>query len=106
MKYCPHCGTAVEDNASVCFSCGSLIEVPPAQAPAAVTNTAQKGSFGFWILGFFVPVLGVILWAVMKNDQPGKARSAGFGALFGFLAPFAVSIFLSIITILFQQRLI
>ena len=35
MKYCPHCGTAVEDAVKFCFRCGYPFPVAPAHVPEA-----------------------------------------------------------------------
>mgnify|MGYP000217160981 CR=1 FL=1 len=45
-------------------------ELPPTQAPSV------------WaVLGFFIPLVGLILWMIWKNDRPGDAGMAGKGAL-------------------------
>lgn len=49
------------------------------QYPAA--NPADTGSFGWAVLGFFVPLVGLILYLVWKNEKPLSAKKAGMGAL-------------------------
>lgn len=45
-------------------------ELPPTQAPSV------------WaVLGFFIPLVGLILWMIWKNDRLGDAGMAGKGAL-------------------------
>ena len=44
---------------------------------------------GFSVLGFFVPLAGLILYILWRNTFPGKARSAAKGAISGL----AVSVF-------------
>jgi len=55
---------------------------------AAMQSTAnatpepdEKFNVGFMFLGFFLPIVGIILYFVMRKDQPGKARGAGVGAI-------------------------
>lgn len=42
---------------------------------------SDTGSFGWAVLGFFIPLVGLILWMIWKNDRPGDAGMAGKGAL-------------------------
>ncbi|PWG65693.1 hypothetical protein DF196_06760 [Bifidobacterium callitrichidarum] len=49
------------------------------QYPA--TNPADTGSFGWAVLGFFVPLVGLILYLVWKTEKPLSAKKAGMGAL-------------------------
>lgn len=47
----------------------------------AAPNPQDTGSFGWAVLGFFVPLVGLILYLVWKNEKPLTARRAGKGAL-------------------------
>ena len=38
---------------------------------------------GFLVLGLFFPIVGLILYLVMKDQSPLKAKSAGKGAIIG-----------------------
>lgn len=53
---------------------------PPSMVQAA-PNPQDTGSFGWAVLGFFVPLAGLILYLVWKNEKPLTARRAGKGAL-------------------------
>lgn len=46
----------------------------------------DESSFGWAFLGFLIPVVGLILYLVWKQDYPLKAKSAGKGALVGVIA--------------------
>ena len=37
------------------------------------------------LLGFFIPIVGLILYLVWKETSPSKAKAAGYGALIGFV---------------------
>ena len=43
----------------------------------------DKRSFGWAVLGFFLPLVGLILFFVWKKEKPGNAKKAGLGALIG-----------------------
>lgn len=77
MKYCTKCGKELMDEAVICIGCGCLQNDS--------TIKAQDNTNGFWwgLLGFFVPIAGLILYFVWKNEAPYKAKSAGIGALIG-----------------------
>lgn len=40
-------------------------------------SPADAGSFGWAVLGFFIPLVGLILWMIWKNDRPRDAGMAG-----------------------------
>jgi hypothetical protein len=50
------------------------------------TSPDDKGSVGFGILSFFIPLVGLILFLVWHKEKPRKAKSAGIGALIGMVA--------------------
>ena len=54
-------------------------------------------STGFAVLGFFVPLIGLILYLIWKEKTPLKAKSAGKGALIGFCVSLAVSIIYGVV---------
>lgn len=53
-------------------------EYVPPTTPAAGSDT---GSFGWAVLGFFVPIAGLVLYLVWKDERPKDAKRAGVGAL-------------------------
>lgn len=45
-------------------------------------QTDSEGStVGWCILGFFIPIVGFILWLILKDEHPARAKSAGIGCL-------------------------
>ena len=85
---CKTCGQEIADAAVVCPFCGAAV----AQQPA-VNDT---GSFGWAVLGFFFPLIGLILYCVWKKDRPLSAKKAGIGALVGFVLGIVGSIILNV----------
>ena len=81
MKYCTQCGSEINDNAVICVKCGCSVE------GAVVTKQAEedKPNTGFALLGFFFPVVGLVLYLIWKSTTPLKAKSCGKGALIGFI---------------------
>lgn len=80
MKYCPKCGKELFDEAVVCPGCGCAQPNTTAQAHA------DSSSFGYALLGFCVPLVGLILWILWKDSTPQRANSAGKGALVSVIA--------------------
>ena len=81
--YCRYCGKQIEEDARFCPYCGSAQQeerqAPPPQQRYVDPNDAPSG--GFAVLGFFFPVVGVILFLVWQDTMPQRAKSCGKGAL-------------------------
>ena len=91
MKYCPNCGNQVDPKAVICPHCG--VPLPSSSSfSTPATTTADTGSALWGILGFFVPVAGLVLYIVWYNSEPKNAKSAGIGALIqvGFWITFVI----------------
>ena len=89
MKYCSKCGKELVDEAVVCIGCG-----------CSVANTSfanDKKSIGYALLGFFFPIVGLILWLIWKDSSPLKAKSAGKGALISAILGVAISVIVCIL---------
>ena len=73
MAFCKNCGAQIDNNAVVCTTCGAS----QSTAPAVVDN----GGFGWGLLGYCLPIVGLILFLVWKDTKPKTAKAAGIGAL-------------------------
>lgn len=51
------------------------------QQPYVNPQPADTGSFGWAVLGFFIPLVGLILFLIWKTEKPVSAKQAGMGAL-------------------------
>ncbi len=49
--------------------------------PTGTPAPAQSSDIGYAFLGFFLPIVGLILYLVWKPTYPNRARCAGIGAL-------------------------
>ena len=79
IMFCSRCGKEIDDEAVVCVHCGCAVNSKPATGVGDAPNT------GYAILGFLLPIVGLILYLVNKDTYPLKARSAGKGALIGVI---------------------
>ena len=83
MKNCPYCGAQIDDNALFCPGCGSAQSVPTQESFAdtkAQANTNETYT-GLTVLGFFFPLVALILYVMWNSTQPAKALAAGKGGL-------------------------
>jgi len=80
MAYCANCGKEINDNAVICPACG----VPTNKFKASAQP--DNGGFGWGLLGFCLPIVGLILYLVWMNERPLTAKAAGMGALISVLA--------------------
>lgn len=93
--FCKNCGKEIDDRAAICPNCGV-----PTDEKAFSQNTVKENdapSAGFAVLCFFIPILGLILYLVWKDEYPLKAKSCGKGALIAVI----VDIVLAVIYVIF-----
>ena len=104
--FCTGCGKALALDEKFCSACGKERPTPVASAQPTYQQPVypQMGyvqdapSGGMTALGFFFPIVGLILYLVWKDQTPLKAKSAGKGALIGFIVGMALSILVPILT--------
>lgn len=87
-KFCYNCGNELDEKAYVCVKCGVLVAED--KVDNNVNNNVDKGSFGWAVLGFFVPLVGLILFLVWRSDRPLSSKKAGIGALVSVIVNFIV----------------
>ena len=111
MPYCTKCGKEIEDNAKFCPSCGAsqsyggyeeqpydpsqnnAYNAPQYQQQRSPSANYDSGSVGWAILGFFIPIVGLILFIVWLNEKPKSAKMAGIGALISVILSVLWSVF-------------
>ena len=94
--YCRSCGKNIDDSATYCINCGTRFDNK---------EVDDQSSFGFAILGFFIPIVGLILFLIYEGEKPKRAKSAGKGALIGFITKIVLSIILVILYVVFAATL-
>ena len=65
IMYCKKCGRAVEEDSLYCNNCGAQINTTQNQ-----NISEDSSSFGFALLGFFIPLVGLILFSYTRGRSP------------------------------------
>ena len=73
MAYCRKCGSPISDTEYSCPSCGAVQSDRP--------YVTDNGGFGWGLLGCCLPIVGLVLFLVWKDQKPNTAKAAGMGAL-------------------------
>ena len=89
--FCKNCGEQIDDNAVVCPKCGVAVK-----EVAATTASDDAPNMGFAVLGFFFPIVGLILYLVWHTEYPLKAKSCGKDALIGFCVSVVAGILMGV----------
>ena len=71
--YCNKCGELINDEAVICPKCGC--------STGKAVKSEDASSWGYALLGFLVPIAGLIMYLMWKTEYPLRAKSAGKGAL-------------------------
>ena len=90
--FCKKCGKEILDDAVICIHCGCSTQ----NTQTIVTND-DAPSTGMAILGFFIPLVGLIIWLINKDSKPLMAKSAGKGALVGFIVSIVFSVLYGVV---------
>ena len=105
--FCKFCGQALPDGAAFCPHCGRAqadsCQNPPPRGPYPYCAAEPDiPSAGWGVLGFFFPLIGLILYLVW----PLRARMCGKGALIGVIAEVALAVIGYIIVIILMAALL
>ncbi len=90
MEFCTYCGARLDAGVSFCPNCGAKVERSESFAksePIDSAFTSAGGGYsapsrdyteskGVAILSFLIPLAGLIMWLMWKDEKPGKATSA------------------------------
>lgn len=95
--YCTKCGAKLEKGAEFCSECGNSIKDNTSVKNVEVSNSTSSSSIGWGILGFFVPIVGLVLFLVWKQERPSDAKAAGIGALISVIAYILLIIFMFVL---------
>ena len=81
MAYCKNCGTQLDEQAVACPQCGAQQNAAPQYNTPNTPAVVDNGGFGWGLLGFCIPIVGLILFLVWRDSKPRTGKAAGIGAL-------------------------
>ena len=75
--YCKKCGKENKTGTKFCTNCGNSIDVSSNHAVKE-----EKSTFGWGILGFLFPIVGLVLLILWRRkNKPKASKSLGIGTL-------------------------
>lgn len=105
MKYCDECGAEMKDSAKICKECGFLASTDTEDSLEEDDFKEDKFSFGWGLFGFFMQLIGFILYITWRRDLPRRAHSVGKGAFIGWLT--ALLLFLGyVVGVMFAEHIL
>lgn len=66
---CNVCNNEVKEGALFCTNCGAKIQNNLQQNYNVNYTESEESKFGWGVLGFFFPIVGLILFLVWKSDK-------------------------------------
>lgn len=78
VKYCEHCGSPCDIHAAICVHCGCAFAP---QQPVKV----DEPSIWLRVACFFIPLLGLIMFLVERDERPKCAKAYGMAALISII---------------------
>ncbi len=105
QKYCSNCGSKINEDAYICVKCGVVVENN--NKSNNVTNIRKdSGSNWYGVLGFFIPLAGLIIYICLKDTEPKSAKKAGKGALISVIVGVIIySIIMILLGVLFRYEI-
>ncbi|MBR1925822.1 MAG: hypothetical protein IJ837_03085 [Clostridia bacterium] len=79
--YCTHCGGLNKKEESFENDFKKFSQENKSEEPKEVKNPSDTGSFWWGVLGFFIPLAGLLLFILWQKNYPKNAKLAGIGAL-------------------------
>ncbi len=83
MPTCQNCGALVNSDQDFCIECGKKIIKKD-----EINESGTRFFYGFF--GFFIPLLGFIVYLILRDTKPKAARTSIRWAIGGFLSYFLV----------------
>lgn len=89
-KYCPYCGVELRVDYDETQDSQSQNDYEPLHQ-SSYYHEDDAPSFGFALLSFCIPLVGLILYIIWNRDYPLKAKSCLKGLIIGFVAEFVIA---------------
>lgn len=97
MKYCIYCGEELVDSACFCHKCGNKTE----HKEENKIQNDNEPTFPYSLIGFFVPLAGLVLFIIWNDTYKRRAYAAGKAALISVIIEVALSILITIFVVIY-----
>ncbi|MGN0005042.1 MAG: hypothetical protein ACI37Z_03630 [Candidatus Gastranaerophilaceae bacterium] len=95
----PNGAYSVDTNQNVYTNPNGTYNATVTQTVTANPNANEdKANVGLVILSVFIPIVGIILWAVKKKETPHAAKSYGLAGLIMIILNIVLSIIITVVT--------
>ena len=91
-NFCGNCGNKVNENEIYCSRCGVSLNNNNNSYSNDVSNINDDGGLGWAVLGYFIPLVGLILYIAWNKEKPKTAKAVGKGALISVIVGFVLTI--------------
>ena len=96
--YCKYCGQPIDDDSVFCNACGKRFD-------DSQSLHDDSSNIGFAILGFFLPIVGLVIFLIYESNRPKRAKSVMKGVLIGFITRIVLFIIFIVIYMVFMTSL-
>lgn len=81
--FCRNCGVEIPKSSNVCPECGYKLVTNNVTNTTNNTVSSNDGVENFLVIAvsFLIPIVGIVLWAALRNDNPKRAKNALIAAL-------------------------
>ena len=77
MKKCTYCGATMHEDDQYCLQCGKKVKTYP--------NDISTNRFVYGFFSFFIPLLGFILYFLLKDTRSIQAKTSLRWAFIGLI---------------------
>lgn len=95
--YCEKCGSKNSESSKFCVNCGSELSNFTNSSSNEQSIEIEESKFGWGVLGFFFPIIGLVLFLTWKKDRPKSSKAAGIGALISVILNLVLTIVIVVI---------
>lgn len=84
---CNKCGRRVSDGSNFCPVCGADLRYQKnsSSSSSGYVNPDDETNFGYTLLSFFMPYIGIVLYIVWFKEFPKRAKSCLNGIIAGVI---------------------
>lgn len=83
--HCPHCNQVIDPYPQTCPNCGKIVDMDPSG------KKTEGTAIGWGILGFILPIVGIILMFAWLHYKPRASAASGVGAFLGIIVALILS---------------